>query len=186
MQENTLYSPCDCVVHWARGGAGEAWVKTGEKVFELVPRDDRELLVEAQIPMDAVPRLSKTQRASLYSPDTGQTVWGRVIDLSVEGSRRPRAGFPRWVRQDLSKATLLIAPEEPLRGLGVGTPVEVTFSDVSSQIEQWREGILTAWDNGTETMNQLASMAGVGGGDASDTQLDAASLEQDAGQGDNR
>ena len=158
VRENTLYSPCDCIVHWARGGAGEAWVETGEKVYSLVPRDDSELLVEAQIPMAAVPRLSKTQRASIYSPDTGQTVWGRVVDLSVEGSRRPRAGFPRWVRQDLSKATLLIAPERPLSGIGVGTPVEVTFSDVSTQFEHWRDRIESAWDTGVESARQLAAL----------------------------
>lgn len=167
VRENTLYSPCDCIVHWARGGAGEAWVETGEKVYSLVPRDERELLVEAQIPMDAVPRLSKTQRASLYSPDTGQTVWGRVIDLNVEGSRRPRAGFPRWVREDLSKATLLIAPESPITGVGVGTPVEVTFSDVASQIDHWQERLATVWDAGSRTIEQLAALVGGGPADES-------------------
>ncbi|MEQ9332265.1 PilZ domain-containing protein [Thalassobaculum sp.] len=182
VRENTLYSPCDCIVHWARGGTGEAWVETGEKVYSLVPRDESELLVEAQIPMAAVPRLSKTQRASIYSPDTGETAWGRVVDLSVEGSRRPRAGFPRWVRQDLSKATLLIAPERPLSGVGVGAPVEVTFSDVSTQFEHWRDRLQAAWATGVEAAGQLATLVEGGAGGrgsesgAADTTLETSDL----------
>lgn len=156
--ENVLYSPCDCIVHWAHGGAGEAWVEPGDKVYSLVPRGAGELLVEAQIPMDAVPRLTRSQRANIYSPNTGQNVWGRIVDLSVEGSRRPRAGFPRWVRQDLSKATLLIAPEDPLRGIGVGTPVEVSFSDVSSKLDTWQAEAGDAWN---ESVTTLSSITGV-------------------------
>lgn len=154
--ENVLYSPCDCIVHWAHGGAGEAWVEPGDKVYSLVPRDAGEMLVEAQIPMDAVPRLTRSQRANIYSPNTGQNVWGRIVDLSVEGSRRPRAGFPRWVRQDLSKATLLIAPEEPLRGIGVGTPVEVSFSDISSKIDTWQAQASDFWDESVTTLSDIS------------------------------
>ncbi len=156
--ENVLYSPCDCIVHWAHGGAGEAWVEPGDKVYSLVPRDAGELLVEAQIPMDAVPRLTRSQRANIYSPNTGQNVWGRIVDLSVEGSRRPRAGFPRWVRQDLSKATLLIAPEQPLSGIGVGTPVDVSFSDISSKVDTWQAEAVDLWD---ESLITLSDVTGV-------------------------
>lgn len=158
LSENVLYSPCDCIVHWAHGGAGEAWVEPGDKVYSLVPRGEGELLVEAQIPMDAVPRLTRSQRANIYVPDTGQNVWGRIVDLSVEGSRRPRAGFPRWVRQDLSKATLLIAPEAPMRGVGVGTPVEVSFSDISSKIDTWQAEANDFW---TESVATLSDVTGV-------------------------
>ncbi|WPZ32343.1 alginate biosynthesis protein Alg44 [Thalassobaculum sp. OXR-137] len=156
--ENVLYSPCDCIVHWAHGGAGEAWVEPGDKVYSLVPRGADEMLVEAQIPMDAVPRLTRSQRANIYSPNTGQNVWGRIVDLSVEGSRRPRAGFPRWVRQDLSKATLLIAPEEPLRGIGVGTPVEVSFSDISSKFDTWEAQAADFWDESVATLSDVSGV----------------------------
>ncbi|WP_281684804.1 alginate biosynthesis protein Alg44 [Thalassobaculum salexigens] len=156
--ENVLYSPCDCIVHWAHGGAGEAWVEPGDKVYSLVPRGAGELLVEAQIPMDAVPRLTRSQRANIYSPNTGQNVWGRIVDLSVEGSRRPRAGFPRWVRQDLSKATLLIAPEDPLRGIGVGTPVEVSFSDISSKVDTWQAEASEFWDESVTTLSDVSGV----------------------------
>ena len=156
--ENVLYSPCDCIVHWAHGGAGEAWVEPGDKVYSLVPRGANEMLVEAQIPMDAVPRLTRSQRANIYSPNTGQNVWGRIVDLSVEGSRRPRAGFPRWVRQDLSKATLLIAPEQPLRGIGVGTPVEVSFSDISSKVDTWQAEAGAFWDESVTTLSDVTGV----------------------------
>lgn len=134
---NHLFSPCDCVVHWSLGSSGKTWVDVGERIYSLVPANPDELLVEAQVPMDVVPRLARAQRATIRLPHSGHIVAGRIIDINVEGERRPRAGFPRWVREDLSKATVLIAPERPLPGAAVGMPVEVTFSDAAFRLEVW-------------------------------------------------
>lgn len=139
-----LYSPCACTVHWSLGSSGKTWVDVGEKIYSLVPAAPDELLIEAQVPMDAVPRLSRAQRATIRLPNSGRSVVGRIIDINVEGERRPRAGFPRWVREDLSKATVLIAPERPLAGAAVGMPVEVTFSDASFRIGDWSRSIAAA------------------------------------------
>lgn len=142
--ENHLYSPCDCTVHWSLGSSGKTWVDVGERIYSLVPAEPGELLVEAQIPMDAVPRLSRAQRATIRLPNSGRSVSGRIIDINVEGERRPRAGFPRWVREDLSKATVLIAPQRALAGVAVGMPVEVTFSDASFRLAEWGSAVAGA------------------------------------------
>ncbi|MEX0809035.1 MAG: hypothetical protein WD044_09920 [Dongiaceae bacterium] len=126
ISSNSIYSPCNCAVHWARGGS-LTWVRAGEKLFELVSTDVDEVMVEAQIPMDFIPRLERLQSARIEFPD-GTTIGGQIIEVNLEGTHRPRAGFPEWVRQDLSKATILIDPDERLNTVDIGTPVKVSFS----------------------------------------------------------
>ncbi|MBK1696160.1 HlyD family efflux transporter periplasmic adaptor subunit [Rhodovibrio salinarum] len=125
---NTIYSPCDCIVHWARGGAGGTWVHNGDKLYELIPASPDKVMVEAQIPMSEVREIKRFQKANIELPNREQTITGRVVEVKLEGEHRPRAGFPKWVRQDLSKATVLIAPEKKIAQVGVGTPVDVSFS----------------------------------------------------------
>jgi len=138
---NTLHSPCACTVYWTRGGSGGTWVAEGDRLFTLVPSDAKELLVEAQVPMSAVPNLRRTDEALIYLPERKQTIEGRVIDIVVDDGGRPRAGFPEWVRQDLSKGVVLIVPQEPLDE-PVGTPVAVTLQSggIGSLVEN-----ITAW-----------------------------------------
>lgn len=125
---NTIFSPCDCIVHWARGGAGGTWVHTGDKLYELIPASPDKVMVEAQIPMSEVREIKRFQKATIELPNREETITGRVVEVKLEGEHRPRAGFPKWVRQDLSKATVLIAPEKKIARVGVGTPVDVSFS----------------------------------------------------------
>jgi hypothetical protein len=85
-------------------------------------------MVEAQIPMSEVREIKRFQKATIELPSRSETITGRVVEVKLEGEHRPRAGFPKWVRQDLSKATVLIAPEKKIAKVGVGTPVDVSFS----------------------------------------------------------
>lgn len=136
---NELFSPCDCVVHWARGGS-ETWVQEGEKLYELIPQSSDQTMVEAQIPMDYVPRLDHLQSAIVELPD-GTTIAGRVIEINLEGENRPRAGFPEWVRHDMSKATVLIELTEKADTVPIGSPVKVSFSTAIPDIEPVVSGI---------------------------------------------
>jgi alginate biosynthesis protein Alg44 len=153
---NELFSPCDCVVHWARGGS-DTWVQEGEKLYELIPQSSDETMVEAQIPMDFVPRLDHLQTAIVELPD-GSTLAGRVIEINLEGENRPRAGFPEWVRHDMSKATVLIEITEKTETVPVGSPVKVSFSTATPDIEPVVSGIKEIARDGVAALVNVFSL----------------------------
>lgn len=153
---NQLFSPCDCIVHWARGGS-ETWVQEGEKLYELIPQGGEQTMVEAQIPMDYVPRLDHLQSAIVELPD-GKTLAGRVIEINLEGENRPRAGFPEWVRHDMSKATVLIELTENADTVPIGSPVKVSFSTATPDLEPVVSGIKEIARDGVAAMVRVFNL----------------------------
>jgi hypothetical protein len=60
---------------------------------------------------------------------------GHVSEINLEGENRPRAGFPEWVRHDMSKATVLIEFTETADTVPIGGPVKVSFSTAMPDLE---------------------------------------------------
>lgn len=131
-----LHSPCACIVRYAAGGSGETWREEGDLLYTLVPSDPQRVSVEAQVPLSIVGSIDRMAEAQIELPN-GDIIEGRVVDVMLDGTRRPMAGFPTWVRQDQSKATVLVQPDESLAELGVGQMVDVSFTHTPA----WLSGI---------------------------------------------
>lgn len=129
MAANDIYSPCNCLVAWARSAAGGSYIEKGERIVTLIKTGDNDLLVEALVHMSQIDRIDPHQRAFIALPNASAPIEARVHAVSLDVERQPRAGFPKWVRQQQNVASVLLVPEEPLPASAVGVPVDVRFSE---------------------------------------------------------
>lgn len=128
IEANRLYAPCPCSVYWAVS-AGE-WVRKGDLLFTLIRTGASDLLVEALVPLRSIDRIHQHQVAFIDLPNSDQLIEARVARITLDSLRQPRAGFPRWMQQDESLASVLLRPSRPLASDGIGRPVRVVFSDL--------------------------------------------------------
>lgn len=129
MAANDIYSPCNCLVAWARSAAGGSYIEKGERIVTLIKTGENDLLVEALVHMSQIDRIDPHQRAFIALPNASEPIAARVHAVSLDVERQPRAGFPKWVRQQQNVASVLLVPEEPLPASAVGVPVDVRFSE---------------------------------------------------------
>lgn len=125
---HTLYAPCDCLVWWSRGRTGGEWVRKGDKVLTLVQPEPQALMVEALVHLSEVEGLAPGQQALVELPAVAEPIAARIATIALESERQPRAGFPDWLRQDQSLASVLLVAERPLSADLIGLPAEVTFT----------------------------------------------------------
>ncbi|MEZ5838470.1 MAG: PilZ domain-containing protein [Geminicoccaceae bacterium] len=125
-QANRLFSPCDCEVTWAVPG-GE-WVEKGEQIFTLIRTEPSMMSVVALVHMSDVASIEPHDEAYLQLPQTGEMVEARVLSVRLDPDRGPRSGFPAWVAQDQSLASVELVPSKPLPAGLVGVPMKVYFT----------------------------------------------------------
>lgn len=128
MESNRLYASCECLVFWA-APAGD-WVRRGDRLFTLIRAGPSDLLVEALVPLRAATSIRQHDMAFIELPRTGELIEARVALLALDAERQPRAGLPRWAREDQSLASVLLRPSQALPSDMIGVPVEVVFSRV--------------------------------------------------------
>lgn len=158
MAANDVYSPCNCLVAWARSAAGGSYIDKSERIITLIETGDDDLLVEALVHMSQIDRIEPHQRAFVALPNASEPIEARVHAVSLDVERQPRAGFPKWVRQQQNVASVLLVPEEPLPASAVGVPVDVRFSEapVLDEAAEW------VWQGGraaVQTAGRAASAA---------------------------
>lgn len=128
----SVYTPCDCIVHSIRSGAGGYWVEKGALVAQLIKSGPEDLAVEALVHLGQIGNIEPNERAEVVMPTTGETLSARVTSIQLESQNIERAGFPEWARQDMSHGSVILAMEDPLPPGLVGHPVEVRFIDTDS------------------------------------------------------
>ncbi|MDX1540345.1 MAG: hypothetical protein R3349_02965, partial [Geminicoccaceae bacterium] len=171
-QSNAIHAPCDCLVWWARGSAGREWVRKGERILTLVQPDPAALMVEALVHLSEVDGLAPGQQALVELPSRGEPIVARIETIVLESERQPRAGFPDWLRQDRSLASVLLRAERPLSAELVGMPVRVTFTgglESAWLAASFDDGTAEAWWSAeTGTMTPGAARSKPAQADASD------------------
>lgn len=126
---NEIYSPCDCRVAWALSGAAGVYIDESERIMTLIRTGEDDVMVEALVHMDDISRIEPDQHAYVTLADADQPIRARVRNVALDIEPQPRAGFPKWVRQQQNMASVLLIPEEPLPPESVGKPVDVRFSE---------------------------------------------------------
>ena len=175
MAANDVYSPCDCLVAWARSAAGGSYIDKSERIITLIETGEDDLLVEALVHMSQIDRIEPHQRAFVALPNASEPIAARVHAVSLDVERQPRAGFPKWVRQQQNVASVLLVPEEPLPASAVGVPVDVRFSEapVLDAAAEWvwqggraafqtaGRAVNAAWNELTGTESQTPEETGI-------------------------
>lgn len=126
---NDIYSPCDCLVAWAMSSADGTYINESERIMTLVRTGQDDVLVEALVHMDDIARIEPNQQAYIALPNSAEPIRARVRNVALDVERQPRAGFPKWVRQQQNVASVLLVPERDLPPQSVGQPVDVRFSE---------------------------------------------------------
>ncbi|MEZ5826097.1 MAG: PilZ domain-containing protein [Geminicoccaceae bacterium] len=123
---NRLFSPCACEISWSVP-EGE-WVEKGERIFSLIRTDPQMMSVIALVHMSDIDEIEPHDEAYVELPQTGELVAARVLAVRLDPDRGPRAGFPAWVAQDQSLASVELVPSQPLPSHLVGVPMKVYFT----------------------------------------------------------
>ena len=126
---NEIFSPCNCLVAWALSSADGTYVNESERVMTLIRTEKDDILVEALVHMDDIARIEPNQTAYVALPNASAPIRARVRNVALDIERQPRAGFPKWVRQQQNVASVLLVPEEELPAESVGKPVDVRFTE---------------------------------------------------------
>ncbi|MGC3872616.1 HlyD family efflux transporter periplasmic adaptor subunit [Halomonas sp. GXIMD04776] len=157
MSANTIYSPCDCQVAWALSGAGGVYINESERIMTLIQTSDNDVMAEALVHMSDIARIQPHQKAYIALPNASEPIEATVRTVALDVESQPRAGFPKWVRQQQNVASVLLVPKEPLPASAVGTPVDVRFSEapvIDSAVE-W------IWQGGRAVVQQTLRLFGV-------------------------
>lgn len=154
MSAYTIYSPCDCLVAWALSSAGGTYINESERIMTLIKTGPNDIMVEALVHMSDIDNIEPHQLAYIALPNASEPIAARVRTVSLDVERQPRAGFPKWVRQQQNVASVLLVPEEPLPATAVGLPVDVRFSEapVLAEAAEW------VWQGGRAVAQQTAQL----------------------------
>lgn len=154
MSKNTIYSPCNCLVAWARSSAGGTFINQSERIMTLIQTGENDVMVEALVHMDDIDRIQPHQTAYIALPNASEPIRAQVRTVSLDVERQPRAGFPKWVRQQQNVASVLLVPEKPLPASAVGVPVDVRFSEapVVDATAEW------VWQGGRAVVQEFEDL----------------------------
>ncbi|MEA3253038.1 MAG: HlyD family efflux transporter periplasmic adaptor subunit [Pseudomonadota bacterium] len=154
MSANVTYSPCDCLVAWARSSSGGTYINKSERIMTLIKTGQNDVMVEALVHMDDIGRIKPRQTAYIALPNASEPIQAQVRTVSLDVERQPRAGFPNWVRQQQNVASVLLVPEEPLPASAVGVPVDVRFSEapIADATVEW------VWQGGRAVYQQAEQL----------------------------
>ncbi|GGX95216.1 hypothetical protein GCM10007160_23460 [Litchfieldella qijiaojingensis] len=139
MAMNDITSPCNCLVAWALSSADGTYINESERIMTLIRTEEDDVLVEALVHMSDIARIEPDQIAYIALPYASEPIQAQVRNVALDIERQPRAGFPRWVRQQENVASVLLEPETPLPAESVGQPVDVRFAEAPmlSAASEW-------------------------------------------------
>lgn len=152
MSTNDIYSPCNCLVAWALSSAGGTYINESERIMTLIKTGQNDVMVEALVHMSDIGNIEPHQQAYIALPNASEPIAAKVRTVALDVERQPRAGFPKWVRQQQNVASVLLVPEEPLPASAVGVPVDVRFSE-APMLDETAEWI---WQGGRAVAQQTA------------------------------
>ena len=158
MSANVTYSPCDCLVAWARSSSGGTYINKSERIMTLIKTGQNDVMVEALVHMNDIGRIEPRQTAYIALPNASEPIQAQVPTVSLDVERQPRAGFPNWVRQQQNVASVLLVPEEPLPASAVGVPVDVRFSEapiVDATVEWVWQGGRAVYQQAEQLFNKV-------------------------------
>ncbi|MDW5378193.1 PilZ domain-containing protein [Halomonas sp. HP20-15] len=158
MSTNTIYSPCNCLVAWARSSSGGTYINESERIMTLIQTGQNDVMVEALVHMDDIDRIEPHQTAYIALPNASEPIQAQVRTVSLDVERQPRAGFPKWVRQQQNVASVLLVPEKPLPASAVGVPVDVRFSEapiIDNTVEWVWQGGRAVYQQAEQLFNQV-------------------------------
>ncbi|WP_419307849.1 HlyD family efflux transporter periplasmic adaptor subunit [Chromohalobacter israelensis] len=181
MSQNVIFSPCDCLVAWARSSSGGTYINQSERIMTLTQTGENDIMVEALVHMDDIDRIEPHQTAYIALPNASEPIQAQVRTVSLDVERQPRAGFPKWVRQQQNVASVLLVPEEPLPASTVGVPVDVRFSEapVVDATAEW------VWQGGRAVVQEFeelfaSAIDSLDNGETSDETLNESHTENSA------
>ncbi|QXT38139.1 hypothetical protein [Gymnodinialimonas ceratoperidinii] len=119
------YSPCECIVTWHQEDA--AWVVPGDTVAVLARTVEDALRVEALVHVLDIGSMFVGQTALVTNVATGETIHGLVERITLDPRQQPRVGFPQWLRQEPTLASVILTVGEALNSSLIGQPVEVSI-----------------------------------------------------------
>lgn len=114
-----VVSPCECRVMSWQVLPGQ-YAQEGEAVVTLVATD-RPVLVRAEVPMDAVDRLSVGDRALVQLPGQGGSLSGQIERIDL------RQGFRGDIAAPRTSVRVMVRTDSPLDIEQVGTVARVRF-----------------------------------------------------------
>ncbi|SHE29253.1 HlyD family secretion protein [Modicisalibacter ilicicola DSM 19980] len=166
MAANTIYSPCDCQVAWALSSAGGVYINESERIMTLLQTGENDIMAEALVHMSDIARIQPHQKAYIALPNASEPIEATVRTVALDVESQPRAGFPKWVRQQQNVASVLLVPEEPLPASAVGIPVDVRFSEapVIDNAVEW------IWQGGRAVVQQTMRLFGADNPEAVDSE----------------
>lgn len=161
---NTIYSPCDCQVAWALSSADGTYINQGERIMTLLRTGPNDIMAEALVHMDDIRNIEPHQKAYIALPNASEPIEATVRTVALDIESQPRAGFPKWVRQQQNMASVLLVPEKPLPASAVGVPVDVRFSEapVLDSAVEW------VWQGARAVMQKTQNLFGSAAAKAND------------------
>lgn len=179
MAANTIFSPCNCQVAWALSSAGGTYINESERIMTLIETGPNDVQAEALVHMSDIARIEPHQKAYIALPNASEPIEATVRTVALDVESQPRAGFPKWVRQQQNVASVLLVPEEPLPASAVGIPVDVRFTE-APLIDGAVEWI---WQGGRAVVQQTQQLFSAAvGDDESDATSQAQSQVQSQAQ----
>ncbi|MBY6201677.1 HlyD family secretion protein [Maritalea mobilis] len=119
------FSPCDCMVSWFQEDG--AWVVPGDTVAVLARTESEALRVEALVHVSQIEDVHIGQSAVVTDEATGRTIPARVERITLDPRQQPRVGFPQWLRQEPTVASVMLSIDEALDPGMIGQPMQVAI-----------------------------------------------------------
>ncbi len=154
------YAPCDCSVQWFQEDG--AWVTAGEVVATLARSTPEALRIEALVKLEAAGGLFAGQRALVSQPGSARQFAARIERVSLSPEQQPRVGFPDWLRNEPTLASVLLLPEDgTVLGPGdIGQPFNVVLRRALPFAGPTPEPLATAPQPAPQTAPQPAPPTG--------------------------
>ncbi|AHM03575.1 hypothetical protein roselon_01184 [Roseibacterium elongatum DSM 19469] len=129
MAELDGYAPCDCMVSWFQEDG--AWVVPGDTVAVLARTDSETLRVEALVHVSEIADVHTGRSAVVTDEATGRSIPAEVERITLDPRQQPRVGFPQWLRQEPTLASVILSVDEPLDPSMIGQPMQVAIHRTS-------------------------------------------------------
>lgn len=121
------FSPCDCVVSWVEEDG--AWLNEGDALMTLAKTGPKHLRVEALVPLKDAKNFTLGQSAYVKLSGADELIPAVVETILLDGQKRPRIGFPLWLRKDHSLGSVTFLVDTVLPPTSIGVPADVYVTD---------------------------------------------------------
>ena len=123
----TDFAPCECSVSWAQEDG--AWLVKGEPLMTLARVGPEDLRIEALVDLEEAKSFSLGQTAFVRLRGSSELIEAHIETIMLDGQKRPRVGFPLWLRADHSLGSVTFVMDRPLSPESIGIPLDVFVTD---------------------------------------------------------